>query len=397
MLLVIVLGSATICGIPYVFKGVLSKKRKDSIAKQKDYLHTLMDLLGGKRQYNADNQSGFHQRHEAQLTTAQSARFRFGSWRTISDTTTDVGTEVVRLATLLICFYLFATGQMEIGGVFASIAYASNFLAPIESMISSLNAIFSVGESKEAVEEYLCCGAADGQDDDTANGRNYGAAGAGFKELALADVVIEREDLEIGPLQMAFALGQHTLISGRNGVGKSSMLAAIMGDLDYTGTIAIDGTNIEEIQRYLLIQSVRVDEHVFAADLIENITYFGSTKLDTALVEAYLAVLDAKTRQRLKDCTSCAELSSGEKQIVALLRALNAGPHLLILDEALASVDAVNKARLRVFVKQRVGGIIEVAHDITNDEKRGIDREWQLVRDADGVRAVASKSPESAL
>ena len=132
-------------------------------------------------------------------------------------------------------------------------------------------------------------------------------------------------------------LGEVTVILGRNGVGKTTLLKSLMGVVPVkTGTIRLDGVAITKDTPYERVRRgvgyVPQGREIFGRLTVQEnlqmgLAYkSGATKIPAELFELF-PVLKAMINRRGGD------LSGGQQQQLAIARALAAGPKLLILDE----------------------------------------------------------------
>jgi ABC-type branched-subunit amino acid transport system ATPase component/sugar phosphate permease len=160
-------------------------------------------------------------------------------------------------------------------------------------------------------------------------------------------LVIEDLDVAYGQIQVIFgatmrvpAGGVHALV-GRNGVGKTTLLSAIAGLVDWrVGRVIYDGlelTGVPPEQRVKLgITLMSGGRSTFPSMSVEENIWIGAFPFhaDRALVgDRFDAVIDIFPMLRPRLAQSGGTLSGGEQQMVALARALMAGPRLLLLDE----------------------------------------------------------------
>jgi urea transport system ATP-binding protein len=132
--------------------------------------------------------------------------------------------------------------------------------------------------------------------------------------------------------------GAITCVLGRNGVGKSSLLRAIMG-LQSTsgGTIAVDGTAINKLQPHTRVKSglgyVPQGREIFPLLTVEENLRTGLTVLPRS--ERRIGADVLKLFPVLKTMLSRrgSDLSGGQQQQLAIARALVTQPKLLVLDE----------------------------------------------------------------
>jgi urea transport system ATP-binding protein len=132
-------------------------------------------------------------------------------------------------------------------------------------------------------------------------------------------------------------VGEVTVILGRNGVGKTTLLKSLMGVVPVkTGTIQLDGANITRDTPYERVRQgvgyVPQGREIFGRLTVQDnlrmgLAYkSGSTPIPAELFELF-PVLKQMINRRGGD------LSGGQQQQLAIARALAAGPKLLILDE----------------------------------------------------------------
>jgi ABC-type branched-subunit amino acid transport system ATPase component len=153
-----------------------------------------------------------------------------------------------------------------------------------------------------------------------------------------------------GPLQILFGIdmevraGEHVLVFGPNGAGKSTLIKALFGLLrPAAGRVLLRGTDVtgrppERMTRAGLAYVPQV-ANVFASMTVQENLDIGGARLGRARREARAAemyaqfpVLGERRHQ------PAGTLSGGERQMLALARALIAEPQVLLLDEPSAGV-----------------------------------------------------------
>jgi branched-chain amino acid transport system ATP-binding protein len=131
--------------------------------------------------------------------------------------------------------------------------------------------------------------------------------------------------------------GEVACILGRNGMGKTTTLRAIMGLVRIVdGSVTFEGRTISLLQPYAIprlgISYVPQGRHIFPEFTVEENLYSGVVKgrPDPARLE-FIFKLFPRLKERLTQLG--ASLSGGEQQMLAIGRALLPGPKLLLLDE----------------------------------------------------------------
>jgi len=176
--------------------------------------------------------------------------------------------------------------------------------------------------------------------------------------------------------------GEHVVLVGRTGAGKSSVLH-LLGGLytPWSGTIrvsGVDSASLADDQRRHAIGVVLQAVQLFRASVLENITLevksvardavqraatiTGADSFIRTLPEGYDTVLD-----------SGMQLSAGQRQLLALTRALLWDPTVLLLDEATASIDSASEAALRAALRtalvDRGRAVLSVAHRLATAQE----------------------------
>lgn len=192
-----------------------------------------------------------------------------------------------------------------------------------------------------------------------------------------------------GPLQvlkgidLTIAQGEIVSIVGPSGAGKTTLLQ-IIGTLDKpdAGSLTINGTDVSRLnekalsafrnqnigfvfQFHQLLPEFTALENVMIPALI------GGTKAPTAREKAQRILNDLGLADRMEH--KPAELSGGEKQRVAVARALINDPAVILADEPSGSLDSRNKEELHALffdLRNRLGQtFVIVTHDETLAEK----------------------------
>ncbi len=169
--------------------------------------------------------------------------------------------------------------------------------------------------------------------------------------------------------------GQCIGIYGNTGEGKSTFLLLLMQLIPPAkGTLKLDGVTVEKSMSSSynkLFAYIKQDVFILNASLQENITLSPVADCDTMLLDEIIAKLElGKIKHLFTPFDSRAgeagnNLSGGQKKLIALARALYFNKPILVLDEALSSLDQdTSELVLRVLKKEHQNGktIIIVSH-----------------------------------
>ena len=197
----------------------------------------------------------------------------------------------------------------------------------------------------------------------------YGVAPAPAK----TDAVLRGIDLHVG-------VGEKVALVGATGSGKSTILRLLGRSYDVqAGVVRVDG---EDVRTWDLLALRRLfgvvlqDTHLFSGTLRDNLALWPGTT-DATLMSAIEALgadgwlmalpggLDAPVSE------SGHNFSAGQKQLLAMIRALAIDPQILLLDEATSNIDSATESRLQaaleVLMAKRT--TIVVAHRLSTVEK----------------------------
>jgi len=258
------------------------------------------------------------------LAVGSSAVFLYGGWRVISGAIS-VGTLVA-----------FAAYQMRLMspiqglmGIYASIASAKVSLTRVQEI---LHTPIDVTEPDHPIPLAACDGAVTLED-----------VGYRFDRATVLDGVT-----------IALAPREHVAIVGESGVGKSTLGELLVRHTDpERGTIRLDGHDVrqlslETLRRHVL--TVETDPFVFHATLAANLRVAAPEADERALRDALTLVGLGDWMQTLPDAMATVlgergrAMSTGERQRLALARAVLADPRVLILDEATSALDAATES-----------------------------------------------------
>lgn len=250
-------------------------------------------------------------------------------------------------------------GMITVGVITSFVGYSRQFSRPLADFANVFNTLQSAAAGAERVFDIL---------DESEEERDVSAA----RELSSprGDVVFDnvsfyyREDVPIiKNISFEVKSGSSIALVGPTGAGKTTIVNLLARFYDVTtGRILIDGTDIRDYTRDSLRRCFGIvlqETYLFSGTIKENIKYGNPAATDEEVINAAQIANAHSFISRMPNgydtvlAESGSNLSQGQKQLLAIARAILVNPSILILDEATSSVDTrtefnIQKAMLNI-------------------------------------------------
>lgn len=280
-------------------------------------------------------------------------------------------------------YMMFSGINITVGVIFTFILYMRNFTRPLSELLNIFNTIQSALAGAERVFAVMD----EPKEKDAEQAKEVSRL---HGEIVLRQVTFSytKEKRILTNVSLTAHKGQTIAIVGPTGSGKTTLINLLTRfyDID-SGEILIDGENIDNMKRSSLRRSIAMvlqDTYLFAESVRENIRYGRLTATDEEVEQAarlanahrFIKQLPAGYDTVLTD--NGGNLSQGQRQLLALARAVVAQASILILDEATSSVDTRTEAAIQKAMLDLMQGktAFVIAHRLST------------IRNADKILAV---------
>jgi ATP-binding cassette, subfamily B, bacterial len=258
--------------------------------------------------------------------------------------------------------HLYFNGDVTIGTLFAFMLYVQNFFDPVQQLSQLYNTFLSATAALDKIMDVL--------DEEPEVLDTPGA-----EPLPEVQGHVRFEDVRFsygtGPevlhgLNLDVPPGTTVALVGHTGAGKSTIAKLLARFYDPTGgRITIDGHDLRDVTQESLRRQLGIvpqEGFLFAGTVTENIAFGRPDATPDEVVRAAQAVGAHEFILRLEDGYETqlqergSRLSLGQRQLVALARALLADPRILILDEATSSVDIGTERKIEQALRLLLAG-----------------------------------------
>lgn len=248
--------------------------------------------------------------------------------------------------------YLAARAVLTVGDVFSFLQYTRQFSQPLNSIANTINTVQSALAAAERVFAVM--------DEEPE------ADAPGAKPLQRLNGDIELKNVTFGyepgkPILKDASLhaepGRQIAIVGPTGAGKTTIISLLTRFYDAdAGQILFDGVPVAHFTRDSVRRNIGMvlqDTYLFCETVRDNIRYGRPDATDEEVVEAaktanahsFIIHLPQGYDTVVQDNGS--NLSQGQRQLLAIARAVLANPRLLILDEATSSIDTRTELKIQ--------------------------------------------------
>ena len=249
-------------------------------------------------------------------------------------------------------YLVIKTGRLTVGTVFSFLLYMNNFGRPISQIANLFNTIQSALAGAERVFQVM-----DEKPETDAQDA---------KDVQKIEGNVELNDVTFSYIPGKTVLknatirakkGEQVAIVGPTGAGKTTIISLLTRFYDKdSGEILIDGKPIESITRKALRSSIGMvlqDTYLFSETVRENIRYGRPDATDEEVEQAakmanahsFIIHLPEGYDTVLTD--NAGNISQGQRQLIAIARAILADPDVLILDEATSSIDTRTEFKIQ--------------------------------------------------
>ncbi len=320
------------------------------------YIGRVKELFSSYLLLDRFTKPAFQRRHDEMCLEREEAGFRFQKKRSGTEIWVGLFLYLINVATFVTGILLINYGHLTAGSFVGLLSFIDVLIIPIRDASFLVVNYKAAGELKKKAEDMIAVEPA-----------YIPEIGSFRNAIVLRNVCYSYKDFDLKDVSLTFEKGKKYAITGKSGSGKSTLLKLIGGQLTpQKGNILIDKKDIANCDTETLFAYINQSAIIFDAGGLDNVTVFGSYDEDGAgaLVES----LDAG--ELLKDDfgESGDKISGGEKNKIALLRALCKHSSVLLCDEMFAALDKKSKKRISEFLfALKDLTIISITHDIDED------------------------------
>ena len=272
--------------------------------------------------------------------------------------------------------YLGREGLLPLGVLVAFIMHAQDFIHPLREVLEKFQQFQNSLTSAERVFQLL-----EEAPESEARGPRSELRGGHLQIKDLSFRYQKHLPWVLKNIELDAPQGSSIAIVGRTGSGKSTLISLLQRFYEAPEkTIFIDGTplenlRLEDLRSFLGV--VQQDNFIFRGTIAENVSLADPKITEATIREAlegvgYLQLLQRSGRNiHSKVDEKGANLSAGERQLLAFARILAFSPQVLILDEATANIDSESEKLIQNATQKIIQGrtSIIIAHRLSTIQK----------------------------
>jgi ABC-type bacteriocin/lantibiotic exporter with double-glycine peptidase domain len=342
----------------------------EMLAAEGDEQGYLVEMLKGVATLKATgSESRAYGTWETLFTRALNVTIRKNTEGAVIDTGRWLLRALAPVVLLWLGVYQVMVGALTLGEMLAVNSVALLFLSPLSSLVGSIQRLQLAGAHLERIADVMEAAPE--------------AGGTAPVERLRGDIELQNvsfrynaeSPLVLRDVSLAIRAGQKVAIVGRSGSGKTTLGHLLLrlyrptaGKITYDGRDAAT-LDLSELRRQFGV--VMQDSFLFSGSVRQNIALHApDASLDRIRAAARLAAIDEEIEALPMDyetylAEDASTISGGQRQRLALARALVAEPGVLLLDEATSHLDALTEQQLDANLSALPSTRIVIAHRLS--------------------------------
>ena len=363
--------------LPAAFHRLDRKASLERAAAYGDFGAAFLDALQGLATLKAFGQSGARGQALSRRAhrLAQSTRW-VNATSTLGRGIADGAVAIGAAAALTVGAWRVEAGAMEMSTLLMVLMMGVELFRPLRELRAQLHAGMMGQAAAHAVFRVL-----DARPPLAATAPMPAPPASGAPAIAFRHVSFAypgREQRVHEGLSFTVAAGERVAVVGRSGAGKSSLLRLLLRFHDpQAGSVQVNGRDLRHMpacELRALVAAVAQEPYLFHGSIADNLRFARpqatpaemEAACRTAHIHDFIASLPAGYATRIGERGQ--RLSGGQRQRLAIARALLAAARILVLDEALSSVDGENEAAIAAALARATAGrtVLVFAHRLSS-------------------------------
>ncbi len=341
--------------ISLYFQKKLSAIVADSLHENALKNALLFETFTGLETVKVQAAESYTQRSWEEITEkASETSFKSKKIAILAQNITTLIQQLVNVAIVVIGVYLIKDAQLSMGGLIASVILSGRAMGPLAQVASLLTRLSQTKQSLAHLDEMMQAPIERPKDKHFISKDHFEG------KIDFQNVVFHYPNQTHPALkEVSFTIkpGERVGVIGAVGSGKTTIERLLLNLFaPDSGSVQIDGTDVRQIEPGDLrrnIGTVQQSPHIFYGSVRQNITMGHETASERAVLRAaeMAGVMEFLSETSAGLDTAVGErgeaLSGGQRQSIAIARALLYDPPILVMDEPTASMDPASESRLR--------------------------------------------------
>lgn len=347
---IILLFSAIVVFIPRLTANKLAKCNGDYLNNVGQYTSTVKTLYESHAILDRKGRDTISQLHGRSLDNVMKSFNHFRRLNSFAMVLNGGSVELISLVVFAVVAILLCRENITIGMATIAFTYSTKFMEPIYQLNTEIGAILSVKKIQAKLLEIIGSSKPDAED------------APEIRTISTTNLEKKYQNTAIHIPSVNLVYPKKYLVVGENGAGKSVFFRLLMGfEETNEGKVFYNGqeqtTGIAESICY--VPQVPI---LFQASYEDNVTVYRT--YDSWKLSKYESLFPPSVMNHIKSCPDFMNLSGGEKQVIAILRALCSEKPIILLDEPFAAMNQVTINSFMAHMNEIDRMMVIIAHNI---------------------------------